>query len=207
MSVDFDRLTYGRRSRSTIENFLQELPHAADARADAIAERTVSIYVSHAASETIPSAAASAEDYLLHSSNRRLSISPDAWWKEIQPLAEAGEEKRSWDVAELRRIRNFLAHANLDSPRFSSRPLTGGTEPRRGSVQAVRVVSLARMHAVMWVALVLFALFWGVVAGAAFFAGVGLSPSVATFGVLGTVALSATLFTLSIQDATRKHGR
>lgn len=45
----------------------------------------------------------------------------------------------------------------------------------------------------IWTFLVLFSMGWGVVAGASFFGGHGVSHSVALFGILGNMALVATV--------------
>lgn len=44
----------------------------------------------------------------------------------------------------------------------------------------------------VWVFLVILGIGWGVATGASLFAGVGLSPTVATFGMLAILALVAT---------------
>lgn len=44
----------------------------------------------------------------------------------------------------------------------------------------------------VWVFLVVLGMGWGVATGASLFAGVGLSPTVATFGMLAILALVAT---------------
>jgi hypothetical protein len=45
----------------------------------------------------------------------------------------------------------------------------------------------------IWAFLVLFSMGWGVVAGASFFGGQGVSHSVALFGILGNIALVGTV--------------
>jgi hypothetical protein len=55
---------------------------------------------------------------------------------------------------------------------------------------------LEKMRITVWVVLVVLGMGFGVATGASLFAGVGLSPSVAVFGLLATLALVATQIAL-----------
>lgn len=61
---------------------------------------------------------------------------------------------------------------------------------------------LEKFRIKVWAFLVLLAMASGVSAGASFFAGVGLSPSVATFCLLGTGVLMLTMIALHREHPT-----
>lgn len=56
--------------------------------------------------------------------------------------------------------------------------------------------ALEKLRIAVWVFLVLLGMGFGVATGASLFAGVGLSPTVAVFGLLATLALVATQIAL-----------
>ena len=52
--------------------------------------------------------------------------------------------------------------------------------------------ALEKLRIAVWCFLVLLGMGWGIVTGASLFAGVGLSSTIATFGVFATLALTVT---------------
>lgn len=218
MTVDADQIEFSRKSQLLVDEFFEELPNfKGEEWVEARAERSLNNYRSRLAIS--PHALRHEEASAEHAS----SFMEALWTLAIPSSTELDKNKlrhaiflelkdhtrNQWqtnDFHDLAQLQPQLISKDLAfSPAPADRkPTVGGSKT---SSNSIRVVSLGRMHATMWVGLVFFALFWGIVAGAAFFAGAGATPSVATFGVLGTVALSVTLYMLSVQNALRKYGK
>lgn len=204
MSISFDRVASSRRSDSRVDDFLEDLPHFKEERAEALAELMLSNFQADEKSSPEPHTEWARYESLWWLNGTQTTSTR---WQNSVVLdfkkSDFREGLKMWEKLDRNYTPDQVQGEHVATRPREERP----TDEKPYTDQAVRVVSLGKMHAVMWTGLVLFALIWGVAAGAAFFAGAGVTPSVATFGVLGTVALAATLFVVSVQDALHRHGR
>lgn len=146
------------------------------------------------------------------------------WIDAIEDFAN-GTPKRDPDVAAyLERLAGSVASSELRRLRNTALSIGGGTSvnrvvvsmhhmgasrthlvgevetaPSRPSREGHRSRSespVATSHRWMWMILCLLSATWGIVAGASFFGGIGVAPSVALFGILGNIVLGLSLFRL-----------
>lgn len=80
---------------------------------------------------------------------------------------------------------------------FSSAAAVGQTDSENSITKTRQViVKIGKLHAIFWFLIVLSGIVWSFLFAAAIFTGFGSAP-VSLFGVLGTLALAATVFSLS----------
>jgi hypothetical protein len=203
MSVDFDRTAAVKRSKHDLDEFLDYVPRVVEERAEVLAEQDLNRF----RVGLVPGRDVIGDDSL-RTSLRVFWLDAEKHLKPNQGLKQSNTYAR-----ELSRVLSYeWAEALPDQNGLVGKPrkkedASMKQEPYGRAVVETRVVSLGKMHAMFWLALVLTGIFWGVAAGASIFAGVGLSSTVATFGVLGTIALSATAFALSLQNVAPQHER
>lgn len=197
MTIQFDSRSKGRNSKVDLDDFFHDrLTRDFGDRAEVLAEQDLYRFRSG------PDVNALVYDSLRTSGSL---------WSELANYAGPSREVRwIWGHGNGATVFRREAGDNVaDQREIGTNPTksqsSAGEEAFDGYMGETRVVSIGKMHAMFWFALVIGGISWGVVAGASLFAGVGLSPTVAVFGVLGTVALSATVFALSLQNVARRH--
>lgn len=111
------------------------------------------------------------------------------WEQNSEPLYDTKEEARLFlDEKQEALKRSFSAEDVLAQ----------SDQENENSIRKTRevVVKIGKLHAIFWLLIVLSGIVWSFLFAAAIFTGFG-SYQVSLFGVLGTLALAATVFSLS----------